>query len=62
MKVITGNTNIYYIGAACQLLFLGMAGVECLSGEEAISRGINEINVTSPVPISLRCKILNNNG
>ncbi|XP_021964802.1 tensin homolog isoform X4 [Folsomia candida] len=41
-------------GAACQLLFLGMVGVECLSGEEAISKGVSEITASSPVPISLR--------
>lgn len=41
-------------GAACQLLFLGMVGVECLSGDEAIQRGVIEISAASPVPISLR--------
>jgi len=41
-------------GAACQLLFLGMVGVECLTGDEAIHKGIMEVAATSPVPISLR--------
>jgi tensin len=41
-------------GAACQLLFLGMVGVECLTGEEAILRGVAEVFASSPVPISLR--------
>lgn len=41
-------------GAACQLLFLGITSVECLTGDEAIHRGISQISGKSPIPISLR--------
>ncbi|ODM94128.1 Tensin-1 [Orchesella cincta] len=41
-------------GAACQLLFLGITSVECLTGDEAIHRGVSQISGKAPIPISLR--------
>lgn len=42
-------------GAACQLLFLGLSGVECVSGEDAIARGIRGVlGLQSPTVVSLR--------
>ena len=42
-------------GAACQLLFLGMIGVECVTGDDAVARGVGAVSgVTPPTVVSLR--------
>jgi hypothetical protein len=41
-------------GAACQLLFLGVVGVERVSGDDAVSKGVNAVSGASPTVVSLR--------
>lgn len=41
-------------GAACQLIFLGIIGVECMSGDDALLRGISAVEHSEPIIISLR--------